>query len=62
MPIITVEGPKIEDIERKRELVKRLTDTVVEIYGIKHVIVLIRENALENMAANGRLIADRIKE
>ena len=61
MPLITVEGPTIPEVERKRELVRKLTDTAVEIYGIakEHIIVLIRENAPENVGAGGELIADR---
>jgi 4-oxalocrotonate tautomerase len=61
MPLITVEGPKIPEIERKRMLVERLTDAAVEVYGIarEHIIVLIRENLPENVGAGGRLIADR---
>ncbi len=62
MPLITVEGPKIPEVERKRELVRKLTDTAVEIYGIarEHIIVLIRENPPENVGAGGELIVDRI--
>ena len=63
MPMIVVEGPKIQEEERKRELVKKLTDVAVEIYGIdgEHIIVLIRENALENVGVGGQLMADRAK-
>ena len=60
MPIITVEGPPIE-VERKRELVKKLTEVAVEVYRIEHIIVLIRENQPENVGVNGQLIADRKK-
>ncbi len=62
MPTITVEGPPIPDIERKRQLVKRLTDVAVEVYRIEHITVLIRENAPENVGVNGQLIADRKKK
>lgn len=64
MPLITVEGPVIQDIDRKRQLVKKLTDSAVEIYGIdkEHIIVLIRENAPENVGSGGQLIADKIKK
>ena len=33
MPVTTVDGPKIE-VERKRELVKKLTDAAAEVYGM----------------------------
>ena len=60
MPLITVEGPKIE-VEQKRRLVKKLTAAAVEVYGMdkEHIIVLIRENAPENVGVGGQLIADR---
>jgi 4-oxalocrotonate tautomerase len=57
-----VEGPPIPEIERKRQLVKKLTEAAVEIYKIEHIVVLIRENAPENVGVNGELIADRIKK
>lgn len=62
MPTIMVEGPPIRDVERKRKLVRRLTDVAVDVYGISHVTVIIRENAPENVGANGQLIADRTKK
>jgi len=49
VPTITVEGPPIHDIARKRDLARRLTDVAVEVYGIPHITVLI----------NGELICDR---
>jgi len=60
MPTIMVEGPPI-DVERKRQLVRKLTDVAVEVYGIEHIIVLIRENPPENVGVEGQLIADRKK-
>lgn len=62
MPTIIVEGPSIPDIERKRQLVKKLNDVAVEVYKIEHITVLIRENAPENVGVNGQLIADRKKK
>ena len=37
MPVIRVDGPPIPEIERKRELVKRLTEVAVDIYNIEHI-------------------------
>ena len=62
MPTIIVDGPPIKEIERKRELVKRLTDVAIDIYKIEHIVVLIRENAPENVGVNGQLIADKHKK
>ncbi|TKJ36605.1 4-oxalocrotonate tautomerase [candidate division TA06 bacterium B3_TA06] len=58
MPLIQVDGPPI-DIEKKRRLVKELTDVAVKIYEIEHIVVLIRENQPENVGSNGELIADK---
>jgi len=60
MPTITVEGPPI-DIDKKRELAKKLTDVAIDIYKIPHITVLIRENPPENVASNGVLIYDKNK-
>ena len=58
MPTIMVEGPPIS-VEQKRELVKRLTEVAVDVYKIKHITVLIRENPPENVGTDGQLLADR---
>ena len=64
MPIITVEGPPVKDIDRKRKFVQKLTDATFEMYGIdkEHIVVLIRENKPENVSAGGKLILDRRKK
>ncbi|MCK4395577.1 tautomerase family protein [candidate division WOR-3 bacterium] len=61
MPTIRVDGPPL-DIEKKRELVKRLTDVATDIYKIEHIVVLIRENAPDNVGVNGELIIDKHKK
>lgn len=38
MPLITVEGPPIPEIERKRQLVKKPTKAALEIYKIEHIL------------------------
>ncbi len=58
MPVITVEGPPIP-VEKKRELVKRLTAAALDVYEIENIVVLVKENAPENVGVNGTLIADR---
>jgi len=60
MPTITIEGPLIE-VEKKRELVKKVTDIAADIYKIEHITVLIKENPPENVGVNGQLILDRKK-
>ena len=63
MPLVKIDGPIIKDIEKKRQLVKLITDVIFDIYGIdkEHIIVLIRENSEENVGAGGQLIADKHK-
>ena len=60
MPSITVGVPK-RDIDTKRKLVARLTDLVVEIYGVpkEAITVVIEENPPENIGVGGVLLADR---
>ena len=64
MPLITVEGPKIDDLDRKRQMVKLLADAASEVYGMdkENIVVLIRENSPENVGIGGKLVADRQAE
>jgi 4-oxalocrotonate tautomerase len=61
MPTITIEGPKIDDIEIKRNLVKELTEAAVKAYGfpIEVFVVYIKENPIENVGVGGKLISDQ---
>jgi 4-oxalocrotonate tautomerase len=61
MPLINVDGPPI-DVEKKRQLVKKLHEAAAEVYGIENIVVIIRENAPENVGVNGNLLLDRRKE
>ncbi len=58
MPVITVDGPALQ-VDKKRTLVKQLTDVAVGVYDIKHIVVLIKENDPENVGVDGELVADR---
>jgi 4-oxalocrotonate tautomerase family enzyme len=60
MPIIKVEGPVIP-VEKKRALVRGLTEAAVAAYGdlsADSIFVLISEYQTENVGAGGELIAD----
>jgi len=59
MPTVIIEGPKA-DAETKRELVRRITEAVREVYGVRHVSVIIHENEPENVGVDGELLADII--
>ena len=63
MPIATIEGPKIEDIEIKRVLVKEITDALEKAYKIPReaYVVVIKENLPENVSVGGKLIIDKDK-
>jgi len=61
MPTITVEGPPIRDIERKRKLVEEITDASHKAYGLPKdiIVVVIKENLPENVGVGGKLLIDR---
>jgi len=61
MPTISVEGPFIRDIDKKRIFVQELTDAATKAYGLPRqaMIVLIKENPPENVGVGGKLIVDR---
>jgi len=61
MPIITLEGPKIIDLERRRSLIRELTDAAVKAYGLpqEKIIVILHENSREQVGVAGELLADK---
>ena len=61
MPVITVDGPPIGDIDVRRKMVADLTDAAAKAYNMPNekIIILIRENSPEQVAVGGELIADR---
>ena len=63
MPNITVEGPRIEELEKKRSLAREMTEAAVKAYGLpkEAIVVVIKENPPENVSVAGQLIIDRRK-
>jgi len=61
MPVITVEGPEMQDMDRRRAFARALTDAAVEAYGLPEsaMVVIMHENPLECVASGGELICDR---
>jgi 4-oxalocrotonate tautomerase len=61
MPIITVDGPRIEDGHVKRELVQALTEAAEKAFGMPRqaIVVLLKENRPDNVAVGGELVSDR---
>ena len=64
MPTITVEGPKIKELEKKRVLSGEITEAAVKAYGLPRevIVVVIKENAPENVSVGGQLLIDRFKK
>jgi len=64
VPSVTIEGPKIEDIDVKRLLVGEITDALEKAYKLPRevYIVLIKENPPENVGVGGRLIIDKKRD
>ena len=64
MPIITIEGPKIKELDTKRTFVKEMTDAATKAYGLPEeaMVVLIKENSQENVSVGGQLIVDRLRD
>ena len=63
MPNVTIDGPKIEDVEVKRGLVNEITDALEKAYKLPRdvYVVLIKENPPENVGVGGKLIIDKDK-
>lgn len=64
MPVITFEGPIIENLELKRTLAQKLTDAAAETFDQiprEAFIVLIKENPPTNIGSGGILLVDRGK-
>lgn len=62
MPTATIEGPPLDDLDKKRELTKAVTDAMEKYYGLPRnvYVVVIKENPPYNVSTGGELIVDRI--
>lgn len=61
MPRVIVQTVEGRTLDQKRELVRRMTDDIVEVFGVQPEVVsiLIQEAPPENTAKGGRLRIDR---
>ena len=61
MPNITLDGPAVADLEKKRALVKAITAAASQYYGLSDeaFVVVIKENRPENVGVGGVLVVDR---
>lgn len=64
MPNVIIDGPQIENLEIKRQLVKDITDALEKAYKIPRnaYVVVIKENSPENVGVGGTLLIDRISK
>ena len=61
MPIIRVDGPKVKELDKKREFVKSVTEAATTLYGMPEqaIVVLLQETSPDNVGVGGKLIIDR---
>ena len=61
MPVITIEGPPIGNIDTRRKMVADLTSAAASAYNMppEKIIILIRETNPDQVAVAGELISDR---
>jgi len=61
MPDVKIFGPRIEDVETKRQLVKEITDAMEKAYKFPRqaYVITIIENLPENVSIGGVLNIDK---
>lgn len=61
MPVITIAGNENISIEDKREMVKKVSETVAEAYGlpIEAITVLVQTYKTDDIGVAGELLSDR---
>ncbi|MBW2704429.1 MAG: tautomerase family protein [Deltaproteobacteria bacterium] len=61
MPSIIIDGPPIADLDKKRDLIREMTESAFKAYGIpkQAIVVLIKENTSDNVGVGGELLADK---
>ncbi|MBN2029979.1 tautomerase family protein [bacterium] len=61
MPTVTIEGPPLTDINKKRTLTKEMTESAAKAYQLPKdvIVVVIKKNLPENVSVGGQLIIDR---
>ena len=61
MPTITVEGPPLDDLDRKRALVREMSEAAAKAFDmpVQAMIVLLKPNPAENVGIGGELLSDK---
>lgn len=64
MPLISIEGPVIKDLDKKRVMVKKITNAAAKGFGFskEDIVVVIKENLPENVGVGGILVSDLKKK
>ncbi len=64
MPLVTVEGPVIKDLDKKRVMVKKITEAAAKAFSFSKddIVVIIKENLPENVGVGGELVSDLKKK
>ena len=60
MPVITIEGPRICDLDKKRQLMQQLTGAASQAFGLEKekIIIILHEISPECVATGGELKCD----
>ncbi|HEY5528107.1 MAG TPA: tautomerase family protein [Thermoleophilia bacterium] len=61
MPVITIEGPRIADLAKKRKLARVLTEAASEAFALpkETIVIILHETNPECVASGGELLCDR---
>ncbi|TYB32989.1 MAG: 4-oxalocrotonate tautomerase [Flexistipes sinusarabici] len=61
MPVINIEGPKVDDLSKKRDFVEKITEAASEFYSLpkETIIILMKENRQDNVSVGGKLLTDK---
>ena len=62
MPTIVIDGPPLCDMEKKRCLVREMSEAASKAYDLPldAMVVLVRENTPDNVGIGGSLLWDRM--
>lgn len=60
MPLVTIDGPAITDMDKKRTLVEEVSISASRAFGfpVEEIIVIIKENRPDNVGVGGKLVTD----
>ena len=63
MPKVTIEGPKIDNLEIEKVLIEKITDAPEKAYSLPRqtYIVLSKENLPDNVFVGGQIISEKTK-